>query len=135
MSFNASIITASNSLIHYSNERMENQIISNTESTELEVVTINQGRSRSSHFHIIKPTLGIPLKVGQPVRCVHPKTKQVTKGIVTKHYWTIDWNDPPEGFLLGIYGMELEALRSALMSHDPGFAKEWATIVLIKETN
>ena len=108
---------------------------STSDSPELAIIELNQGRSRSSYFHIIKPVPGIELSAGQPVKCINPKTKQVNTGIVTEHFWTIDWAEPPEGFLLGIYGHEPETLRKALMIHDPGFEKEWARIVLIKETN
>ncbi|HZK68324.1 MAG TPA: hypothetical protein VFC36_01875 [Paludibacter sp.] len=107
------------------------------EEKKREVVTINQGRSRSPYFCIIQPVPGIEFTAGQPVRCVNPKSKQVTTGIVTEHYWIIDWNEMPvwaEVQLMVHYGVEPGILRTALLASDPGFKDEWARLILIRET-
>ena len=101
------------------------------------VATINMGRSRSSHFPIIKTVTGVVLTVNQPVNCINPKTQQITTGIVTKWFWTIDWDDVPEwaeGLMFWGWGIGSKALRTALIAHDPAFTDQWAIIVLIKET-
>jgi hypothetical protein len=105
--------------------------------TEQKIITINQGRSRSSYFCIIQPVPGIEFHVGQPIRCVNPKSGQVTTGIVTKHYWIIDWDEMPvwaEVQLLLNYGVEPKLLRAVLLASDPGFKNEWARLILIRET-
>ena len=105
--------------------------------TKQEVITINQGRSRSPYFCIIQPVPGIEFHVGQPVRCVNPKTQQVTTGIIAKHHWIIDWNEMPdwaEALLLWGYGLEPALLRTALLVSDPEFKDDWARLILIRET-
>lgn len=104
---------------------------------EEEVITINQGRSRSPYFCIIQPVPGIKLKIGQPLRCKNPKTNQVTTGIVTEHFWTFDWDEMPvwvEVKLLECYGVAPQLLRMVLKASDSGFNDNWARLILIKET-
>lgn len=106
-------------------------------STDLEVPTIHMGRSRSSCFPIIKPVPGVELTVDKPVRCINPKTKQLTTGIVLKYSWTFDWNEVTEyieGMILWGWGVSPKALRTALIASNPEFNDDWARIVLIKET-
>ena len=98
-----------------------------------EVVTINQGRPRPSYFYIIQPVPGLEFFVNQEVRCVHPKTKQEIFGTVTEFFWTFDWEEPPRGFLMGIFGVEPVLLREVLLATDPGYKDSWARLILIKE--
>ncbi|HZK95981.1 MAG TPA: hypothetical protein VFC67_17410 [Prolixibacteraceae bacterium] len=114
-----------------------NDTATKTPKSEMPVVTINQGRSRSPYFCIIQPVPGIEFTAGQPVRCVNPKSKYVTTGIVTEHYWIIDWNEMPvwaEVQLMVHYGVEPGILRTALLASDPGFKDDWARLILIRET-
>lgn len=104
----------------------------------VDVPTIRMGRSRSSHFPIIKTQTGIELTVNEAVRCLNPKTNQLTTGIVTKHYWTIDWDDLPEwaeALILWGWGIAPMLFRKALIAYDEGFIDQFAIIVLIRETN
>ncbi len=105
--------------------------------TEQEVTTVNQGRSTSPYFCIIQPSSRFDIIPGQPIRCINPKTKRITTGVVTKHYWTIDWDEMPiwaEVQLLIHYGVEPKLLRTALLASDPGFKDSWARLILIRET-
>ena len=103
------------------------------ERVEDPIITINQGRASSPYFWIIKPVPGIELLVGGEIRCINPRTKQAIDAIVTKHFWTFKWNDPPTGMLLGIYGVDPKLLRTVLMGTDTGFADDWARLVLVRE--
>ena len=100
-----------------------------------EPITINQGRPSSLYFPIIQPVPGLQFDVNQPVRCVNPKTSQVTHGLITEFHWTIDWREPPRGFLFHGWGVEPKLLRKVLELSDPMFAvDEWARVILIKES-
>jgi len=108
-----------------------------TTSTTPEIITINQGRSRSPYFHIIKPVPGVELTVGQPVKCMNPKTQAITTGIVTPHFWTFEWEEIPvwlEVKMLEVYGISAATLRTKLIFSDPEFEKPSARLVLIRET-
>ena len=105
--------------------------------TDPEIPTINMGRSRSAYFPIIKTVPGIELTVHEPVRCLNPKTKALTTGIVTKYSWSFDWNEVPvyiEGMILWGWSVSPELFRTALIAADPAFQDDLARIVLIKET-
>lgn len=102
--------------------------------TETERVVIKQGKPTSQYFYIILPVPGTPLSVGQPITCVNPKTGIMVDAEVTEHFWIIDWNEPPRGFLFGIYGIEPKLLRIVLQQRDEAFGDNWARIILVKET-
>jgi len=100
-----------------------------------EPITINQGRPESPYFPIIQPVPGLQFDVGRDVRCVNTKTKEVTNGVVTEFHWTIDWREPPRGWLFQGWGVEPKLLRKALELSEPLFGTdEWARVILIKET-
>lgn len=97
-------------------------------------VLINQGKPEPPYFPIILPVPGIPLKIGQKVKCTNPKTRKTTKGTVTEHLWVIDWEDPPRGFLFKCWGVEPKLLRKVLEGMDPAFERDnWARVILIRE--
>jgi hypothetical protein len=98
-----------------------------------EILTIKQGRARSTYFYIIQPVPGIEFSVNQEVHCVNPNTNQVISGTVSEFFWTFDWDEAPRGFLFGIYGVEPKLLREALLLSDPEFKDSWARLILIRE--
>lgn len=100
---------------------------------ESEITTIRQGRSRSSCFTIIQPCPGIPLRVNQPIKCLNPKTNDISTGIVIER-WTFEWESPPRGLLLLAYGVEPPTLREVLLTKEPGYHDSWAILYLIRET-
>jgi len=103
-------------------------------SAELPVIVIEQGRANPAFFHIIEPVPGREFRVGQRVRCINPKTKIEINGIVTRHFWTFPWDEAPEGWILGIWGVMPKLLRTVLLLHDKGFEDSWARVILINET-
>ena len=100
---------------------------------ELPVIVIEQGRANPKYFHIIQPVPGREFTVGQRVDCINPKSKEILHGVVTEHFWTLDWNVPPVGFLLEIWSVEPKILRKVLLSTDPEFKDDWFRVILIKE--
>lgn len=97
------------------------------------VIIIKQGRANPMYFHILQPVPGIELWVDQQVTCINPKTKKVINGIVTQHFWTFQWDEVSEGWILGIWGVDPKQLRKVAMISDPGFSDPWARAILIKE--
>ena len=102
--------------------------------TDRPVIVIEQGRANPSFFHIIEPVPGREFTVGQKVRCINRKTKIELNGIVTKHFWTFPWDEAPEGWILGIWGVAPKLLRNVLLLHDKGFEDSWARVILVNET-
>ena len=101
---------------------------------ELPVLVIEQGRANPSFFHIIEPVPGREFTVGQKVKCINRKTKIEVNGIVTKHFWTFPWDEAPEEWILGIWGVAPKLLRNVLLLHDNGFEGSWARVILVNET-
>jgi len=99
------------------------------------IITIQQGRANHSpYFHIIQPVPGKEFHKGQEIHCIHPKTKHLTRGIITGNFWTFPWSDPPKGLILREWGVEPGLLYTALRANDPSFeADDWARIIQIKE--
>lgn len=99
------------------------------------MITINQGRSSSKLYFLVADPEKHRAKIGDEVLCVHPKTKEATKGVVVSR-WSFNWDkDPLVGLILLEYGVTAAQLRHGLESLDPAFNTSNVSLLLIKAIN
>lgn len=95
---------------------------------------IKQGKPNSPYFQVTQPeTAEVPEK-GEPVKCVHPRTGNVTTGVVMD-WFTYAWQEIPDSICLSFFGVNTLAYRKGLTEAHPEFKdQERVRILLILET-
>jgi hypothetical protein len=98
------------------------------------MIVIHQGRSSKKPYFLVADSFKNPrAKIDDQVLCIHPKTKEETKGIVITR-WTFNWDiNPLSGLILLEYGIKKEVLRAGLEALDPIFNDTDVSFLLIQE--
>lgn len=97
------------------------------------MLTIKQGRSKSSpYFTLFKPN-GLDIKIGDPILSLNPKTNEQTIGTVID-FWKFTWDQPLTGVILLEYGVEPKTIREALVANEPAFNEPGVCLLILRET-
>jgi len=89
------------------------------------MITINQGRPKSSYFVAFQPP-GVSVQIEEEIVCVNPRTNEQTTAVCVE-YFTQSWSQLPDSWCLLNYGRIARELREEIENKYPD-TKNSATI-------
>lgn len=81
------------------------------------MITINQGRPKSSYFSIIQ-TPDVEIGHGEQIKCINPKNMEETNAKVIDKF-TYPWAQIPDSFCLLTYGWKAQELKDQIEAKFP----------------
>jgi len=93
------------------------------------MIIIYQGKPESTYFYVVQPP-GLEIKRGEEIKCINPKSKQETVGILTDKF-TYRWTQVPDSFCLSNYGANTLTVKNKIEETYPELQNQPAVQFLL----